>query len=240
MGLVLEGVVERRQLGGLDSPSAVAISQSASQTFFGSSGPCRYVPIVFCLARSLMARVPVVAVAPHDASQRVGTRAQVRAPAVILKSRERSRIGSIIQGDLDRDVADQPWTRVADRVHVEQSHAFDLLLADRIRVPEQLIPTAHAQDERPVRGRLVQCRALAQQQILGAQPLVAVLAATDVEDIVSGSVQWFAESAARQLEADPAPLTTAAQHQQVAAIGIDVHQVRVQRTHPQRASGARR
>jgi hypothetical protein len=82
----------------------------------------------------------------------------------------------------------------------------------------------------------VQGGALGLEQVCGAQPLVAVLAAAYVVDVVSSPVQRLAESAAAQPELDVTPGAAALEHEQVAPIGVDVHQVRVQRAHTQRPS----
>ena len=106
-------------------------------------------------------------------------------------------------------------------------------------MPEQLIAAAHAEHDRAARGGRVQAVALVREQVLGAQALVAVLAAADVEEVGASGSSGSPRPLAGQLEADAAPLAAALEHEQVAAVGVDVHQVRVQRAHAQRrrASG---
>ncbi len=77
--------------------------------------------------------------------------------------------------------------------------------------------------------------ALGLDQVLGAQALVAVLAAAEVVEVVGVGVERLAEAAGGELEADPAPRAAALEHEQVAAVGVDVHQVRVQRADAQHA-----
>ena len=72
-------------------------------------------------------------------------------------------------------------------------------------------------------------------QIERAQPLVAVLSAADVEEIGPVRIELVAEPARLYRETDPAPPAAALEQQQVAAVGVDVHQVRVQRAHAQPA-----
>ena len=51
---------------------------------------------------------------------------------------------------------------------------------------------------------------------------------------VAIEVDLVAEAGAAELEPDPPPLAATLEQQQVAAVGVDVHQVRVQRADPQR------
>ena len=64
--------------------------------------------------------------------------------------------------------------------------------------------------------------------------LVAVLAAAHVEEVVRVRVERLAEARGGVLEAEPAPLAARAQHGDVAAVGVDVHQLRIERQDPQR------
>ena len=60
-------------------------------------------------------------------------------------------------------------------------------------------------------GRGVQGLALDRGQVLGAQHLVTILAAPDVEEVVGVRVERVAEAGARELEADAAPFAALAQ-----------------------------
>src|SRR4029077_10179862 len=53
--------------------------------------------------------------------------------------------------------------------------------------------------------------------------LVAVLAATDVEEVVGAGVDRVARPRSLVGEADPTPLAAALEEEDVAAIGVDVH-----------------
>ena len=132
--------------------------------------------------------------------------AEVRAPAVVLEAREHAA-RAVVERDLDRDVADQPRPVLAHGVHVEQPHARDLLRAQRVGVPEQLVAAAHAEHERAARSGRVQTVALGLDQVLGAQALVAVLAAADVEEVVRVRVERLAQAA----EASSKPIPRHAQ-----------------------------
>jgi hypothetical protein len=64
--------------------------------------------------------------------------------------------------------------------------------------------------------------------------LVAVLAAAHVEEVVRSGVDRLPQARPGQLEPEPAPLAPRAQHRDVAAVGIDVHQLGVERADAQR------
>src|SRR5262249_17123412 len=188
--------------------------------------------------------------------------AQARSTAVVLKAREhlavargaahrlllgrarrrgsgarhgRSRL--LLQPDLDRYVADQPRAGLAHGVHVEQPNASDLLLAKRVGVAEQLVSAADAEHDGPARRGGVQRLALPLQHVPSTQPLVAVLAAAEVEEVVRVRIERLAEPAAGELKADATPAAAPFEHEQVAAIRVDVHQIGIQRAHAQGRGG---
>ena len=66
------------------------------------------------------------------------------------------------------------------------------------------------------------------EQVIRAELLVAILSAAHVVEIGAG-IEALADSGTDQLERDAAPFTAAAQHQQVSAIGVDVHQLGIER-----------
>ena len=99
--------------------------------------------------------------------------------------------------DLDRDVADQPRPVRADRAQVDQADAGQRLVAELVGVPEQLVAAAHGEDHAAAVGDLVERVALDLGEIERAQPLVAVLAAADVEQVGAVGVELVAEAAAR-------------------------------------------
>ena len=186
-------------------------------------------------AHALKARAAVVAVALEDAAQRRLARAQRGAAAVVLEAGQDARAVEAGQLHLDRDVADQP--RAVDRadgLEVDQPDPGHALVAQLVVVAEQLDAAADAQDDRAAVGGGVQRVALGVDQILRAELLVAVLAAAEVEEVVRVGVDRVAEAGGGQLEADPAPRAAPLQHQHVAAVGVDVHQVGVERADAQR------
>ena len=64
--------------------------------------------------------------------------------------------------------------------------------------------------------------------------LVAVLAAAHVEEVVGARVERLAEARRRVLEAEAAPLAAGAEHGDVAAVRVDVHELGIEREHSQR------
>src|SRR4029078_3960551 len=124
---------------------------------------------------------------------------------VVLKAGQHA---PAVQIELDRDVADQARPLLADGADVEQPHALDLLAVEAVGAPEQLIAAADAEHDRVARRRALERVALGGEQVLGAQALVAVLAAAEVEEVVGVGIERLAEPARLHAEADPAPLTT--------------------------------
>ena len=143
------------------------------------------------------ARRARVAVAAQDAAERPLAVAEVRAPAVVLEAGEHARAVDAGQLDLDRDVADQPRALLADGAQVDEADAGDLLVAELVGVAEELVAAADGEDRAAVGGRGVQRVALALDEVLRAELLVAVLAAAEVEEVVRGRVDVVAEARRR-------------------------------------------
>src|SRR5205807_202939 len=76
-------------------------------------------------------------------------------------------------------------------------------------------------------------------EVLRTQALVSVLTAADVVDVVGVRVERLADPVRNELEAQAAPRAATLEHEQVAAVGVDVHEVRVEHAHAQRAAPAR-
>ena len=215
------------------SPSAVAVSQSANQAFLGSSGPWRYVPSTVPWAPPRTPSKPLAPSLPWPLRTRpsgVRARSEAGPAAVVLEAGEHAPAAEV---DLDRDVADQPRAVLAHRLEVDQPEAGQVLVAERVAVAEQLVAAADAEQDGAAAGGGVQRVALDGGEVARAQRLVAVLAAAEVEEVVRVRVDRVAEPGARQLEADPAPGAAALEQQQVAAVGVDVHQVGIERAHAQ-------
>ena len=151
---------------------------------------------------------------------------------MILKARDRHRPKADV--GLDCAVADKPRAGFAHGLQVDEAHARELFASYLVGVAEQLVAAADGEhDGAAVRGRM-EGVALCVRHVVGDRRLVAVLAAADVEEVMGVGVEWLLEARRCVLEADPAPLAARAQHGDVAAIGIDVHQLGVERADPQR------
>ena len=184
-------------------------------------------------AQDALEAVPVVvAVAAEHAAERVLVRSEVGAPAVVLEAGDHARPGAEV--GLDRAVADQPLAGLADGAQVHEAHARELLALHLVGVAEQLVAAAHGEHHGAAVGRAVEGVALRLGHVVGHGGLVAVLAAAHVEEVVRVRVERLAEARGGMLEAEPAPLAARAQHGDVAAVGVDVHQLGIEREHPQR------
>ena len=132
---------------------------------------------------------------------------------------------------LDRDVSDQPRLIRAHGDEVDEPDTGQGRVAELVGVAEQLISAAHREDHRFSGRRRVERVALDLGQVERAQLLIAVLPAPDVEEISAIGVQPFAEAARGDAEVDSSPPATPLEQEQVAAVGVDVHQVWVERAH---------
>ena len=178
---------------------------------------------------SLVTVPAVVPVAVQNPAEWPRPRPQMCAPSVILKSRQHAGIARR-ELDRDRDVPDQPRAVGAHRTQVEQADSGEGLIAELVAVAEQLIAAAHAEQHRAPRGGRVERLPLVRHQIQRTTLLVAVLPPADVVEVGAVGIKRVADRHARQFEAEPAPSAAALQHQEVAAVGVDVHHVRIQRT----------
>src|SRR3954451_12123826 len=130
---------------------------------------------------------------------------------------------------LDRDVADQSRAGLANRLEIGEPEAGEAVLAELIAVAEQLIATADGEHGRAVVDRSREGLALGRLHVGGDRALVAVLAASDVEEIVGRGVDRVPGTRPLMLEVDSAPLRSPLQEDDVAAIGVDVHLLGVER-----------
>ena len=132
-----------------------------------------------------------------DAAQRLLARSEMRAAGVVLEAGEDAPPAVVVEVDLDRDVADQARLVGADRLEVDESEPRDLLVRERVAVTEQLIAAADPEHDRAAPGRGMQRIALGLHEIQGAEPLVAVLAAAEVEQVVRAGVDARRRSSPR-------------------------------------------
>ena len=170
----------------------------------------------------------VVAVALEHAPERRGARRRGRS------GRRGSRSRRAAPGPPGRSsaIAMLPSSRGPSSRRVSRSTSptpGQPLVAQLVAVAEQLQPAADGEHDRAALGGGVQRVALDRREVARAQRLVAVLAAADVEEVVRVGVDLVADPGARELEADPAPRAAPLEHGQVAAVGVDVHQVGIER-----------
>src|SRR4051812_31513364 len=102
-----------------------------------------------------------------------------------------------------------------------------------VLVAEELIAAADRQHHCVAFRGGVQGLLLRLDHVAGAERLIAILAATDVEEIVRVGVDALADRRARELEADAAPFAARPQQLHVAAVGVDVHELRIERADAQ-------
>ena len=97
---------------------------------------------------------------------------------------------------------------------------------------EQLVAAADGQHGGAVldggRDRL----ALGGQHVLGDEHLVAVLAATDVDQVVFARIEAIAGTGGRVAEGDAPPFAATLQKDDVAAVGVDVHLLGIEGEQP--------
>ena len=109
-------------------------------------------------------------------------------PAISIGSAASPRSASI------DDVADQPRARLAHRLEVDEAEARDPALAELVAVAEQLVAATDGEHDGAVADGGRERLALGLQHVGGDQLLVAVLAATDVDQVVRGGVEALARA----------------------------------------------
>jgi len=173
----------------------------------------------------------VVAVPADHAAERLGALPEIGAPAVVLEPSEEPRARAEV--DLDRDVADQARARLAKCLQLGETQPRDPLLAEPVTVSEELVAAAYGEHDGAVLDGRREGRPLGLDHVGGDEHLVAVLAAPDVDQVVRLGVEPLPEPGGGVGEPDPAPLAAPPQEQDVAAVGVDVHQVRVKGQEPE-------
>src|SRR5262249_52311779 len=154
-----------------------------------------------------------------DAPERDGAGAEVGTAAMVLEAGQDSR--SLAEADLDRDVADQAWTGLADGLEVGDAESGNRAVPELVAMAEQLVAAADGQHRGAVLHRGGDGIALAAQHVLGHESLVAVLAAADVDQVVLGGVEAVSGAGGRVAEADAAPLAATLEEDHVAPVRVD-------------------
>src|SRR5207247_145179 len=123
---------------------------------------------------------------------------------VVLEARE--PLCSVPKVRLDYDVADQAAARLAHRAKVGDAHTGKRLAAgELVGAAEQLIPAAHREHRGLARERRLDRVALGLDEVARDQRLVAVLASSDVEELMRLGVDAFAGPGGRERKLDFAP-----------------------------------
>src|SRR5918996_4489536 len=159
-------------------------------------------------------------------AERLRAVAQIGAAAVVLKTGDHPRAAA--QVGLDRAVADQPRSWLAHGPQIHELDAGQLLVAQLVARAEQLVPAADREHDGSAVGRGVERVALRGHHVARHEHLVAVLAAAHVEEVVRVRVERLAQARGGKREADAAPLAAGAEHRDVPAVGIDVHEIGIE------------
>ena len=143
-------------------------------------------------ATALEARRPVVPEAVRDASERLGVGIQQGAPGVVLEPGKLPG-GAGLELTLQEHVADHP-RRARDGLVAEEARTrHERAVAAAIPASEELVPATDREEGRSLGDRLTDRRALL-RQVGRDQRLLAILAASDVEEIVTADLQWLPHS----------------------------------------------
>ena len=194
VGGVLEPVVERLELRARRPRGARAPGRSArrrarrSSAAAGRAGRCRS-----GCSRTTPSRpsLPLLPCPCSDPPERLAAGAEVGAAAVVLepgehaaarrRGRPRSTTLPISRGPGSRTVS-----------QVGDPEALDPLVAELVGVAEQLVAAADGEHRGAVVDRGRDRVALGREHVLGDHPLVAVLAAADVDQVVRVGVEALA------------------------------------------------
>ena len=208
--------------------SARDSSQSASHGLRGSSGPCRYVPTRVAETASFEARHPVVPEAVHDAPERRGIGVEHRTASVVLEAGEQVTLTGV-ELALEEHVADHARLARDGLVREEAGAWHERAVSSAIATTEELVPAAHCEHRDATRMRCSKRLALA-SEIRRDERLLAILASTDVQQVVRGRVELVADPDRPNDQLVATQLRTTREDRDVAAIGVDVQVVGVQVT----------
>lgn len=223
VGRELKRVVERLERG-----VAIAALERAPNEIVGHAGilgqqrPMDVGAHDVFVQAALVAALAVVAVAMDDAPERLHALSQVRAAAVILIAHD----GLCRDAALDGDVSDK--ARVAAiRIQVNEREALDLLVSHEVGVAKQLVAAADGRKHAAILDVGRELRALG-EQVLAHDALLAVRATADEDDVHVREARAVIDVDLPDLAADAAPLQALPQHEDVAAVSVEVQQLRVE------------
>ena len=104
-------------------------------------------------------------------------------------------------------------------------------LPELVAVPEELVAAADREHDGAVVHRLRESGSLGRDEVARDDPLVAVLAASQIDEVMGPGVQRLAWPGGDIREPEPSPFAAPPQEQDVAPVGVDVHLLRVERHH---------
>jgi len=146
---------------------------------------------------------------------------------VVLESDQRGRIDAL-EGRVHDHIADETFL-AGFGAHVDEPDAGKSLAFGRlVVVPEQLIAAAHGEHHRAVGDGYFQRLLLDLDQVVIHERLLAVLAATEEEDVHIFDSVCRAAAEVDRARVQASPLGALEQREDVAPVAVDVHQVRVQ------------
>ena len=157
-----------------------------------------------------------------DAPKRLHALSQVRAAAVILIAHD----GLCRDAALDGDVSDKARA-AAIRIQVNEREALDLLVSHEVGVAEQLVAATDGRKHAAILDVGRELRALG-EQVLAHDTLLAVRATADEDDVHVREARAVIDVDLPDLAADAAPLQALPQHEDVAAVSVEVQQLRVE------------
>src|SRR5438093_3917931 len=169
----------------------------------------------------------VVAV-PHDhLAARRGSRAEVRSSGVILKPDE------LAARRIREEIADESLLSRARR-DVEDSDTRDRGTGLRhVLVAEELVAAADREDRGAGLYGLAKSRTVLAREVGPHDVLALVLPSADKPDVGPVRVRPFGDRVGPHLHGDASPLRALSERDHVAAIAVDVHEVRIEVRDPE-------
>ena len=153
-------------------------------------------------ADALVARLAVVPEPGDDAAERLGAGIEPGSARMVLETRD----GSALAGHelaFEQDVADHPPLARNGVVREEADAGEQLALLVDIAAAKELVAAADGEERCAGVDRLLD-RGPLLDQVRGDQRLLAVLAATDVEQVVLAGLELIADGDRRHIELVPA------------------------------------
>src|SRR5829696_1870513 len=182
-------------------------------------------------AGALGAVFAVVAEAQDHLAQGFQVVAEVGTAAVVLETDDLAPGAVLRTADAREDVADQALLVGSPRlgVQIEDAYTRELLaLGGLVGVAHELVPAADPEDDAPVLDDGPQVGALLAGEVLDEERLLPILTAAEEEEVAAGGVYALAEANVHDLHGYAAPLAALLYGDDVPAVAVEVHHVRVE------------